>query len=144
MSTEAQSTQYMQILVGDGATPTEGFDAIPQALDLDGPSEEATETDVTNYDSDVVETKKSMRNAPDISFSIFWKPDEELHQQLLADAAADGEVKRNYQVKHPGEGALWLGFEAWVKSFKWGNPVNGVTKADIVLRRTSVCTAVTE
>lgn len=142
MSSNAQSTKGIQLLVGDGETPTEGFDAIPEVMDLDGPSEEPSEVDTTSYDSDVVETRKGLPNPPDISFSIFWDPSEELHQQLFADAQAAESVLRNYQAKHPGEGGLWVQFEGWCKSFKWDKPVNGVIKANVAIRRTSACTAV--
>jgi hypothetical protein len=131
---DALNAVSTQLQVSDGAG---GWVTIAKVLDISGPGLTANVEDVTARDSPGGWTQKlpTTLEAGDVTFDIFWIPDEPTHATtgeagLVADLVA--RTKRIYRVVWPEERETWE-FDAYVTGFVPSAPIQGALRASVTL-----------
>jgi hypothetical protein len=131
----ALKSRGTKIQVDTLGTAPWSFASIPEAKDIEFPSPNVAEIDVTNQDSPA-NSKEFVGGDIDygqVTFSCNYLYADTRHVALIADAATS--VKRQYRVLLAGS-VLAVQFEAYVQSVKRRGPVDGVYAMDVVLRVT--------
>lgn len=131
MATAALKSRGTQIQVDPGG----GFVSIPEAKDIQFPSPDVEEIDVTNQDS-ASNSKEFLPGDVDfgrVTFSCNYLYDNARHIALIADQAAG--TSREYRVLMVGS-VHAVQFTAYVQTVTRRGPVNGVYELDITLRVT--------
>jgi hypothetical protein len=129
----------LQLLIGDGGSPTEVFTAITGRTETewDGRTWETEET--TNNDSTTPVTSRSLTVATDGNFTLVykpWNPSGNVQHALLETLSRTGDA-RNFKLSHPGSSIGVMGpFEACVMLNKKETPTKGIYAARIQLMPT--------
>lgn len=113
------------------------FVTIAKVLDISGPGLTANVEDVTARDSPGGWTQKlpTTLEAGDVTFDIFWIPDEPTHATegpagLVSDLVH--RRKRTYRIVWPEERETWV-FSAYVTGFEPSAPIQGALRASVTL-----------
>lgn len=128
-----------QLLIGDGATPTEGFDLFAEVGDFNEFDTRTREfEDVTNQESPggSDEVKPAILRGGEMTFACNFIPTHPTHDHTTG-ARADlvSGVLRNWRaVLPPGSGNIRADFAAYVQRFPFAIPVSGILKGSITLR----------
>jgi hypothetical protein len=107
-------TNGTTLRVGNGATP-EVFTAVAEVVDVDQPSAQAAEVDVTHLLSPAKEFKAGLRDFGSANLTINIVLGNTQQQQLEDDGATG--VTRNYRIVYP-DAVNGVQFAAFVKGFK--------------------------
>lgn len=99
----------------DDSTPT--FVKIGNLDQIEIPSPEKTEVDVTDFDSQAEETLGSLPNNGTISMGGFLNGDDEGQDLMEGDAHDDDSPVRNCRITLTRQGKQYT-FAGWIKSFK--------------------------
>lgn len=104
-----------QLQAGDGGSPTETFQTIPEVRNISGPSMQADEVDFTNMDTvgSYKDFKQGLKDWGSVQFEVNWIPSDSLHQQIFDDYVS-GDI-RNYKMILPDGGSTTFTFAAFVK-----------------------------
>lgn len=128
MTTAAKSGHGASIQIGDGATPVEGFVAIPEvSIDVEHEVINRLE-EVTNHQSagKAEFAPTGVQEWGDVPFSGNWISTNTTHTALETDARAA--TKRNFKVVTSDATPVNYAFTAYIERFKKSYPVNGVVK----------------
>lgn len=138
---EAVITNGTTVQVGDGAVP-EVFTPIAEVVDIDPPSGEAAEVEVTHLTSDAKEFRGGLRDFGSGTMTVNLI-DDDASQQQLEDDLATGEI-RNYRIVPPAAStAVPRAFAAFVKAFKLAQiAIDQPYRAVITLRASGPVTRV--
>ena len=103
-----------QLMVGDGVTPTEGFDLIEGVRSITGPAMSAESIDITSMDTPggFRDHMQGLKDWGALSFELLWDPSNAQHQQLFDDYVS-GEI-RHYKLIYPDPAATTLSFSGYV------------------------------
>jgi hypothetical protein len=110
-------------------------------MEIQGPSAEMGETNVTDLDSNVEETLPTILNPGELTLKVWYDPNNATHQQLTTDLQA-GTV-RNYKITHTDSLTTKAKavFPAFVKSFQPTGMKSGeYLSADVTLKITNTVT----
>jgi len=130
--------QGTQLKMGDGQSP-ENFTTIAEVTNLDPPSLNRDDLDVTNHDSTLGyrEFKPGLRNPGEVGFSINWMPKNSTHDQtsgLLREFELD--TIRNWKIVFPPAANATLNLKGYVREFTPHAPTDNVLTADVVIKVT--------
>lgn len=136
MATIATLAQGTLVQLGDGASP-EVFTTIPDVGDIDGPSEEAEEIDVTSHSSANAtrEFIAGLRDAGELNFPINLDYNNATHA-LLKTLYGSGAV-RNWRIVIPTSPTSTLSFSGYVRVFSHSFGVNAQVLANVTVRLSS-------
>ncbi len=96
MPTKAKSTKGVAIKIGDGGG-TEAFNLIPEVFNFQAPGVNASEIDVTSFDSVAMERIAGLQDGDTCSFDMRYIYDSTTQAQLRTDCAAG--TKRNFRIE---------------------------------------------
>ena len=123
--------------IGDGATPTEGFDPIANITSLSGPGLGLDQEDMTTHDStnaweDVVPT---ILRSGELSADIVYDPGDGTHDATTGLVSVmEAKTLTNFQLIFP-DTTEW-DFAAYVTGFEPGAPVDGALTAAVKFKIT--------
>lgn len=133
----------LQLLIGDGGSPTEVFTAITGRTETEWDGRTWETEDVTNNDSTTPVTARALTVATDGNFTLVykpWDPSGNAQHALLETLNRSG-AARNFKLYHPGASIGTMGpFEACVMVNKKETPTKGVYAARIQLMPTGAIT----
>lgn len=132
-----------KLMVGDGATPTEGFTELANVTNISGPglaldTEDVTTHDQTNAFEEFVAT---ILRTGEMTVDLVYDPDAATHNAttgILNDY--QDKTKRNFQIRFPTTGKVQWSFAAYVTGFEQGAPVGGALTAALSLKLSGVPT----
>jgi predicted secreted protein len=135
MSSNAIETQGTTLGINtSGALST--YTTIPEIKDFSGPGGQAAVIDVTSLSSTGKEKRMGLQDEGQLSFNIFYVPDNAQHVALRAARAARD--KRGFKLTFT-DSTVWT-FDAYVTSFTVSGSVDGVIEAAVTLEITGAIT----
>lgn len=130
-----RTAQGTQLQVGDGATPTEGFTAIPAVRSIDWPGAPPPDIDVSDLASTGKEYVSGLPDFGEITCEVIWDfSANALHKQLYDDSVAGSTNTRNYKRVDPGGEVR--SFAAYVRNVSEPREVDGAMVNTVTLRVT--------
>jgi hypothetical protein len=128
MSSTAITAQGITIARDNG----EGFDTIPNVVSFQGPGGQASVIDVTNLSSTAKEKRVGLRDEGQLSLSMHYDPDDEVHQYLRADRAEN--ARRQFQITFTDSSpeTTWT-FYGYVTQFSVQGGVDAVVEASVTI-----------
>lgn len=121
---------------GDGLSP-EVFTTIAEVKNVQGPSMEVGETEVTSHDSALAgafrEFRATLIDGGTVEFDVNYVPSAATHQGLRNDLL--NRTVRNFKIVLPGN-IETISFAAFVKSAPYEFPTDDMIKQKITLRVT--------
>jgi predicted secreted protein len=134
MPSQAIAGYGTKLKMGDGGGP-ETFTEILEVGDIDGPSPEWDEVEVTTHSSAVAGRYKefltTLIDSGEVSFPINYVPSDATHIALRTVFLAG--TKRNWQIVLPGN-VQTISFAAYVKSGPLKFPTNEQIMQELTLR----------
>lgn len=135
MATKAITTKGVQLKIGDGVTPTEGFMLIAEVLNISGPGETVATIDATSFDSVAKEwISSALPDVTETTFEIHWIGNNLQHQQLRADLRSG--VRRNFELILPD--TTKVAFAALITTISPEFPLEGKISQNITLKPTGL------
>ena len=131
----AQPAINTLVQMGDGNSP-EVFTTVANVSSITGLGLSAMVQDVTSHSTAVPWREKitTLLDAGDLSFDIFFIPNDTGHKALLA--VFTGRTLKDWRLVFPDTNATkWL-FQAYISKFSMSAPVDGVIKAAITFSAT--------
>lgn len=132
---DAQGTK---LYMGDQGSP----DALTQVLKvrtINGPNLSRPWKDRTTLDSAGREGKPGLPDIGEVSFGIFWEPDDAAqHEAVLA--AYNANTLKKFRIEWPDAADSYVDFDGYVTAFGGVTEVDGDLVRDITLRGTGVPT----
>jgi predicted secreted protein len=135
MSSNAIETQGTTLGINTSGAPTV-YTTIPEIKDFSGPGGQAAVIDVTSLSSTGKEKRMGLQDEGQLSFNIFYVPDNAQHTALRAARAA--RAKRGFKLTFT-DATVWT-FDAYVTSFSVSGAVDGVIEAAVTLEITGAIT----
>jgi hypothetical protein len=126
---------------GLAAEVSAAYVSIVHRIEIQGPSAEMGEVNVTDLDSTAEETLPTLLNPGELTLKVWYDPNNATHQQLTTDLQA-GTV-RNYRITHTDSLTTKAKavFAAFVKSFQpTGMKSGDYLSADVTLKITGPIT----
>lgn len=124
--------QGVKIALGDGASP-EVFTNIPQVVEITGlGSGEASDIDVTDFDSTGMEFMPGLKDEGTISVKLNLDPDNAVHEDLKD--LRDAQTLNNFKITLTNSPATTWTFSAYVKSLSRDMASNDVLRSVMTLR----------
>lgn len=113
MSTTAKSGVGIQLQRGDGTTPTEVFTTIAMVTNIKGPTETASNIDVTSLDSTggYAEFIAGLKDAGDLTADVNLDESSTSYSSLRTDF--QGGVTHNYKIAFPAPSTKKFSFAAY-------------------------------
>lgn len=127
----AYATQGSVIRRGGDESPTV-YTAIPQAVNINGPTASANEIDVTNLSSSAKEYVTGLVDYGQVTFDVILDRNNSIHSGLKNDL--DNNTIRSYQIETP-DGVV-ESFEARVSGLDQNIQTDDAVKATVTLRLT--------
>lgn len=139
MTTQAISSQGVELQVGNGASP-EVFTAICDIVSFDGPSQTADPLEASSLCSTSKEFIAGLRDGGEISLSLNFAPANTYHKQFQSNLAA-GTI-RNYRIELTDSPATVYEFTAFVTAFSFSAAQNTIFAGSVTLKVTGDVTEV--
>lgn len=113
MATTAKSGIGIQLQRGDGVTPTEGFTTVAMVTSIKGPTETATNIDVTSLDSTggYAEFIAGLKDAGDLTAEVNLDESSTSYTNLRADF--QGGITHNWKITFPAPSTKKFTFAAY-------------------------------
>ena len=135
MSSNAIETQGTTLGINTAGAPTV-YTTIPEIKDFSGPGGQAAVIDVTSLSSTGKEKRMGLQDEGQLSFNVFYVPDDAQHAALRAARAS--RAKRGFKLTFT-DATIWS-FDAYVTSFSVSGAVDGVIEAAVTLEITGAIT----
>jgi hypothetical protein len=124
-----------QLLMGDGATPTEGFDDVPNVSAIEYPHQDAELVDVTTHTEDAREEIAGLPEIYELGVTLVWDVAETTHV-AIRDVAVDAEAS-NWQIITKSGTTFQFAARVRARSFAL-DPINKAETMSFKLRVYSV------
>jgi predicted secreted protein len=126
--------------VAQGTAVTWNTAAVPEILNLSGPSNTASEIDVTNFDSTGAykEYLMGLLDGGEITAECNFIPSNSVVQAIIADYAA--RTARAWTITFADTGSAVLGGNGYIKSYGVSAPIEGQVKFSFTIRVTGAVT----
>lgn len=135
----AMVSQGVVLKIGDGATPTEVFNAIGQLVSVSGiGSGSASEIDVTHLGSSAKEFLLGIRDEGEVSVTLNLDTGDTYQTQLRT--ARDNNALTNFEFDLTDAGPTTISFAAYVKTFGIGAAVDDKLTLEVALRISGAAT----
>lgn len=135
----ALESQGAVFKIGDGATPTEVFNAIGQVVSVSGiGSGSASEIDVTHLSSTAKEFLLGLKDEGEISVTLNLDTADTYQTQLRT--ARDNNTLTNFEFDLTEDTPTTISFAAYVKTFGIGVAVDDKITLEVSLRVTGAAT----
>lgn len=132
----AKSAAFGIVLnIGDGETPTEGFDPIANVMDISGPGLGLDTEDVTTHDSTAgfEEVVPTILRTGEVSLEIAYDPGDGTHDDTTGlIKKLDDKTLTNFQLVFP-DTTEW-DFAAYVTGFEPSGSVDGALTASVKMK----------
>lgn len=135
----------IELRIGDGATPTEVFTAIPGCMSFSGPGQTRDTVEVTSHSSTggYREFIGGLRDGGEVSCDLNWLFDDPA-QDALSDAFDDNDPT-NFQMFFPSATANNLAsFAGYVTDLSWSGPIDAQITKSLTIKITGPTTISTE
>jgi len=137
MSSNAIEAQGIVIKRGEAGSPPT-YTEIPEVKTFSGPGGSASVIDVTDLASLAKEKRMGLADEGQLTLTINYIPDNEMHQTLRDDRAA--RTRTMFRIEYTdGSDTVW-DFDAFVTGFSVSGAVDGVVEAQVTLEITGAIT----
>jgi hypothetical protein len=133
MGNNAQPSNGVKFMVGDGATPTEAFAELAEVLDLEGPGFSRDTEETTSHGDSMKTYLGTVPDGGEVSFELNFDPNDTGHMGLISQIKGSGKP-RNFQVVFPTTPLTTWGFAGIVTEFTPSAPVSGKLSASVTIK----------
>lgn len=134
MTTPALSTQGVLLKIGSGSPET--FTTIKGVSNISGPTGSRELIDVTALDSSGREYLVGLPDYGDLSFTLFYAPQDTQHALLFAAFQAAGQTATNFTLTFTDSPATVYSFAALVQGFPMNFQGNSAVEVNVTLKLT--------
>ncbi len=131
---QALVSEGVKLLRGDGATPTEVFNAVGEVISFDGPGGSASVMDITHLNSLAREKRMGLPDEGQISFGLNLIPSDAEQVGLRTDR--DNRVKRNFKLELTDAGPTTIEFTGFVLEFPIAGAVDEPIRLNVTIEIT--------